>query len=88
MLCSTDGGKTLGSPLKQVIGDVGTKITGEIGKKVVWEVLAEREKLIGGVLFELWIKSTIAGAVTAVRLKTSFDLYKIKEIFCISVQIE
>jgi uncharacterized protein (TIGR02145 family) len=57
VFCSTDGGKTIGAPLKQLSGDAGPDIIGGTGKKIVWDVLAEQEKLTGNVLFELQIKS-------------------------------
>lgn len=56
VFCSTDGGKTSGSQLRQVTGDAGSSITGGKGKKIIWDVLAEREKLIGDILFEIQVK--------------------------------
>jgi uncharacterized protein (TIGR02145 family) len=53
VFCSTDGGKTIGAPLKRLTGDAGPGIKGGTGKKIVWDVLAEQEKLTGYVLFEL-----------------------------------
>jgi hypothetical protein len=47
VFCSTDGGKTIGAPLKQLSGDAGPDIIGGTGKKIVWDVLAEQEKLTG-----------------------------------------
>lgn len=44
--CSTDGGRTWGAPLKQLCGDINNKV--KAGRhRIVWDVLAEREKLAG-----------------------------------------
>lgn len=43
---STNGGKTFSEPLKQVSGDVGENISPG-HKTIVWDVLAEQEKLEG-----------------------------------------
>ena len=44
--CSTDGGRTWGEPLRSVTGDVGKRMpAGE--HRIVWDVLADREKLSG-----------------------------------------
>ena len=44
--CSTDGGRTWGEPLRSVTGDVGKRVpAGE--HRIVWDVLADREKLTG-----------------------------------------
>ena len=44
--CSTDGGRTWGAPLKQVTGDVNKQVPAG-SHRIVWDVLAEREKLTG-----------------------------------------
>ncbi len=44
--CSTDGGRTWGAPLKQVTGDVNKQVQAG-SHRIVWNVLAEREKLSG-----------------------------------------
>ena len=44
--CSTDGGRTWGEPLRQVTGDVNKQVPA--GRhRIVWNMLAEREKLAG-----------------------------------------
>lgn len=44
--CSTDGGRTWGEALRQVTGDVNKQVPA--GRhRIVWNVLAEREKLAG-----------------------------------------
>jgi uncharacterized protein (TIGR02145 family) len=57
VLCSTDGGKTFGTPLKEVSGDVGPNIKVGNDKKIIWDVLAEREKLEGEISFEIQINT-------------------------------
>ncbi len=44
--CSTDGGHTWSKPLRQVTGDVNKQVPAG-GHRIVWNVLAEREKLAG-----------------------------------------
>ena len=44
--CSTDGGRTWGEALRQVTGDVN-KLVPAGRHRIVWDVLAEREKLAG-----------------------------------------
>jgi uncharacterized protein (TIGR02145 family) len=58
IFCSTDGGKTLGSPLSKVNGDVGTSQVGGLGKRIVWDVLKERDKIEGEILFEVHVLNT------------------------------
>jgi formylglycine-generating enzyme required for sulfatase activity len=43
---STDNGKTWSGPLQQVSGDVGKNV-GAGNKQMVWDVLSEREQLVG-----------------------------------------
>ncbi|MCX6335488.1 MAG: formylglycine-generating enzyme family protein [Bacteroidia bacterium] len=58
VFCSTDGGKTLGSPLSRISGDEGPGIAGGSGKRITWDVLTERDNLVGNVLFEVQAKSS------------------------------
>lgn len=44
--CSTDGGRTWSKPLRQVTGDVNKQVQAG-SHRIVWDVLAEREKLVG-----------------------------------------
>ena len=44
--CSTDGGRTWGEALRQVTGDVNKQVPAG-SHRIVWDVLAEREKLLG-----------------------------------------
>ena len=54
---SNDGGNTFIGPLQKVTGEVGNNISGGTGKKVIWDVLSEIDKLEGDVLFEIRIKN-------------------------------
>jgi len=57
--CSTDGGKTYGSALKSVTGDVGNGITGGTGKKITWNVLADLDEFIAdNAVFKVVAKET------------------------------
>ena len=55
--CSTDGGRTWGTPLKQLCGDINNKV--KAGRhRIVWDVLAEREKLAGeNICFKVEVNS-------------------------------
>ena len=46
VFCSTDGGRTWSKPLRQVTGDVNKQVPAG-SHRIVWDVLAEREKLVG-----------------------------------------
>ena len=55
--CSTDGGRTWGAPLKQVTGDVNKHVQAG-SHRIVWDVLAEREKLAGAnICFKVEVNS-------------------------------
>ena len=57
--CSTDGGANWGEPLHSVTGDVGKNVTTGYNKKIVWDVLKDREKLQGDkIQFEIRAKVT------------------------------
>ena len=47
LYCSEDGGASWGSKLRYVIGDVGEGIKAGYGKRIVWQLLEERERLTG-----------------------------------------
>jgi uncharacterized protein (TIGR02145 family) len=51
--CSTDNGQYWGKPLKQLTGAVGDGQKAGNGKMIVWDVLQERDKLVGNVQFKL-----------------------------------
>ncbi len=51
---STDGGKTYSQPLVHVSGNVGKGVASGSNKKIIWDVLSERESLIyGSVVFKV-----------------------------------
>jgi len=51
--CSTDGGSTWGSPLQTISGAVGENQKAGYNKKIIWDVLAEKEKLTGNIKFKI-----------------------------------
>jgi sulfatase modifying factor 1 len=53
VFCSTDQGNTWGSALRNVTGNVGRGQTSGYNKKITWDVLAEREKVVGNIVFEV-----------------------------------
>ncbi len=53
VFCSTDNGQSWGRPLKHVTGAVGENQKPGKGKMIVWDVLAERDKLSGNIQFRL-----------------------------------
>jgi uncharacterized protein (TIGR02145 family) len=56
--CSIDSGITWGQPLQKVTGNVGEGQTAGNNKKIIWDVLAERERLEGDVVFEVRVLKT------------------------------
>ena len=51
---STDGGKTFGSALTAVTGDVGKQVAAGTNKRIVWSPLEERERLVSdNVVFKI-----------------------------------
>lgn len=53
VFCSTNNGQSWGQSLKYVTGDVGEGQKQGNGKVIVWDVLSEREKLSGEILFRI-----------------------------------
>jgi hypothetical protein len=53
LFCSQDGGKTWGEPLKKVTGAIGENIKPGKNNKITWDVLSERDKLVGDITFKL-----------------------------------
>ena len=77
VFCSTDNGQSWGKPLKHVTGAVGeNKILGK-DKKIVWDVLAEREKLSGNIRFRIEVVNV--GIFTDSRDKQTYKSVKIGE---------
>ena len=59
VFCSTDNGKTWGQPLQKVTGAVGKNQKAGNNKEIVWDVLAEREKLEGEIKFKIEARKPI-----------------------------
>ncbi len=55
--CSEDGGTTWGKPLVHVSGDVWKNQKPGVNKEVVWDVLKERENLMGEILFKIKVEN-------------------------------
>ena len=51
--CAQDGSANWGAPLISVNGDVGNNIKPGINKKIYWNVLNEKENLIGDIRFKI-----------------------------------
>lgn len=51
--CSIDNGHTWGQPLRRVTGAVGSNQKPGKDKRIVWDVLAERDELVGKVRFKV-----------------------------------
>jgi formylglycine-generating enzyme required for sulfatase activity len=55
---SIDGGKTFSGPLQKITGDAGKDVLPGTGKMIVWDVLAEQEKIFSDqVVFEVSAKT-------------------------------
>ena len=51
VFCSTDNGQSWGKPLQKITGTVGANQQRGSNKEIIWDVLAEREKLKGEISF-------------------------------------
>jgi hypothetical protein len=71
IFCSTDGGITFGKALTKVKGNVGPLSKAGIGSRIVWEVLSERENLIGNVMFEIRWKNKTNSDLASRRIEGS-----------------
>jgi formylglycine-generating enzyme required for sulfatase activity len=59
LYCSENSGQLFNGPLVGVTGDVGQKIKSGYGKKITWNVLADKEKLSGNrIVFEVRANKT------------------------------
>jgi hypothetical protein len=67
---SQDGGSTFTGPLQKVSGAVGKNISPGTGKTITWDVLAERDKLEGEVLFEIRLAASQTSVSTVYNPKT------------------
>ena len=72
--CSTDGGRTWGEALRQVTGDVNKQVPAG-SHRIVWNVLAEREKLSGAnICFKVVANYSARFTVNGV----SFEMVRVK----------
>jgi len=71
VFCSTDGGKSLSPALRQVTGDTGPGVSPGTGKRITWDVLAERESLVGNVMFELQAKSSSGSSPSTTQARST-----------------
>ncbi len=67
VFCSTNNGQSWGKPLREVTGAVRTNQEPGTNKKIVWDVLAEREKLTGVVKFKIEALPVNTGTFTDKR---------------------
>ncbi len=58
VFCSTDGGKSLSTALTRITGDAGPGVSGGLGKRITWDVLSERDNMVGNIMFEVQAKSS------------------------------
>jgi hypothetical protein len=56
--CSTDEGRTWGQPLQKVTGAVGKNQKPGRNKEIVWDVLSERDDLVGRIVFKIEARRT------------------------------
>ena len=77
VFCSTDNGNKWGEPLRHVTEAVGENQKAGKGKVVVWDVLAEREKLSGEILFKIKVGSGKNSTFTDARDGQTYKWVKI-----------
>ncbi len=56
--CSIDNGKNWGTPLRKVTGAIGKKQKPGSNKEIIWDVLSERDGLVGQVVFKVEARRT------------------------------
>lgn len=59
VFCSTNNGKSWGSPLKEVSGDVGGFQRSGKNRMIIWDVLNEKEELSGDISFKVEAKPSV-----------------------------
>lgn len=84
LYCSTDNGTTWGYPLQSVSNDVGTGISSGVNKKIIWDVLSEKNELkSNNVKFEIRatfspkIAESVSGIFTDPRDNQQYKWIKI-----------
>ncbi len=61
VFCSQDKGKSWEGPLKEISGAIGDKQQKGINKTIIWDVLKEKEKLMGDLSFKIEVESSCIG---------------------------
>ncbi len=76
LFCSQDGGRSWGTPLNFVTGDVGENIKIGTNKKITWNVLKEQEKLIGDILFKIEVNVSVLkeGEITIIKEEENLSM--------------
>ena len=77
VFCSTDGGRTWGQPLQKVTGAVSKNQKPGTNKEIIWDVLAERDKLEGEIRFKIDAKQDNTGTFTDPRDGHTYKWVKI-----------
>jgi uncharacterized protein (TIGR02145 family) len=75
--CSTNDGRTWGQPLQKVTGDVGANQQPGVNKEIIWDVLAEREKIAREIRFKIEAASGNTGYFTDARDGQTYKWVKI-----------
>ena len=53
VFCSTDNGRNWSEPLRSVIGSIGENRQPGYNKEIIWDVLADREEIVGDIIFKV-----------------------------------
>ena len=72
VFCSTDNGQTWGQPLQKVTGAVGENQKQGKGKEIVWDVLAEKERLSGEIMFKIVATAKIRKKTNLITIHRGF----------------
>ena len=75
--CSTDNGQTWGQSLQKVAGAIGENQKPGNNKEIVWDVLAEREKLTGEIQFRIEARPSNTGIFADTRDGQTYKWVKI-----------
>lgn len=79
VFCSADNAKTWGNALQKLTGAAGDDQSPGFNKKISWDVLAERDKLSGEILFKLVAGVEITGTFSDIRDDQIYKWVKIGE---------
>jgi formylglycine-generating enzyme required for sulfatase activity len=73
LYCSDDGGKTFTVAVKSLSGDVGSGITAGIDKKIIWDVLKDKDPFYGNaIVFKVVVQSTYTETTAGLNLEMVF----------------